>query len=114
MIPVQEIRQFDFESVPIDPFSGRGATIRYKPAAGQPVLYCVGGDGVDNSGVVSRGPDKRIDYDKSDILFYLDGKITNAENEVPKSSSQTYPDYEDGKDDEGEAHENQTSQDYPK
>ena len=100
-------------AVPVDPFSAVGATIRYKPEAERPILYSVGIGGEDNGGVMARGPDKRIDFYRSDIMFYLDGKLTDAEHEAPESSSKTDPDGEDGEDGKGQAHEDQTGQGTP-
>jgi hypothetical protein len=60
--------------VPLDPFAAEPASIRYEPEADWPMLYSRGPDGRDDGGVTVRLPDGRIDRDKSDIFFYLDGK----------------------------------------
>ena len=71
-------------AVPADPFSAAGATIRYKPDAKPPVLYSVGVHGVDNGGVIVTNPDGTRSTDNNDILFHLDGRPKNAEDEAPE------------------------------
>jgi hypothetical protein len=63
--------------LPRDPFAISGGSLGYRPLAERALLYSVGPDGRDNEGQVVRGPDGRLDREKSDILFYLDAKKTS-------------------------------------
>ena len=60
--------------LPRDPFAINGGSFGYRPLAERAFLYSVGPDGRDNEGQVVRGPDGRLDREKSDILFHLDAK----------------------------------------
>ncbi|MBN1489288.1 MAG: hypothetical protein JXA69_05165 [Phycisphaerae bacterium] len=60
------------QSVPLDPFSPDGATIRYSNDAERPLLYSVGADGKDDSGNTTRRVDGRYGWVAIDVVFRLD------------------------------------------
>jgi hypothetical protein len=61
-------------AVPVDPLDPDAGAIRYKLRSNDPVLYSVWRDGKDNGGVQAVGPDGRLDWNASDLLFHLDGE----------------------------------------
>ncbi len=98
--------------VPADPLSQAAELIRYNPAAVHPLVYSVGRNGVDDGGRQSIRPEHRIDFDRSDILFYLDGKPKDDDG-AGDSSAQTIENNEDGEDDKRQADENEAGQGKP-
>ncbi len=67
-------------AVPLDPFSPSDEAIRYILHDEHPRLYSVGENGADDGGQkTSYEDDKGYTY-KSDILFYLDGKPKDKDN----------------------------------
>jgi hypothetical protein len=68
-------------SVPCDPFDGNNGSIRYKPDAPSPVLYSVGVNGADESGLVASKKSGAIDRFAGDQPFYL-----NADRPLPPTA----------------------------
>ncbi len=98
--------------VPPDPFLPDGGGIRYKPDARPAVLYALGGDGKDDGGEEPRRKDGRIDTERFDIVFYLDGKPKRVPPGAAPSTQAVHDD-ENVEDDRGEADEGQEAQGEP-
>jgi hypothetical protein len=60
-------------AVPLDPFDPNDGPIRYRPDAPSPLLYSIGGNGVDDGGTVVFKSFRLIDRDAGDRPFYLNG-----------------------------------------
>lgn len=97
--------------VPRDPFSAEGAVLLYRPDASPPVLYSVGMDGKDNVGVQTLRSGGRIDLDRSDLPFFLDGKVGKP---ADSSSTQTRSNNQNAQDDGGQTNDNHSGQYDPK
>ncbi|MCP4246145.1 MAG: hypothetical protein GY778_03765 [bacterium] len=87
-------------SVPVDPFAAAGASIRYRPDTDHPVLYSVDHNGVDNGGLPRFHQGRRTDEDRTDDVFYLDGKPDRVDD-AGTPSTQAADDDEDKEDDDG-------------
>ncbi|NOX58569.1 MAG: hypothetical protein GXP29_06885 [Planctomycetes bacterium] len=61
------------ESIPRDPFASGNASIQYLPTANPPVLYSIGRDGVDDGSRFELMGIEAVDWEKFDLVFYLDG-----------------------------------------
>ncbi len=71
-------------ALPLDPFTDDGSTLNYVGTGGEPRLYAVGGDGVDDHGDFE--PQSRPSAPhRGDTIFYLDGRPgeDSASSETP-------------------------------
>ena len=61
-------------AIPADPFVAGGARrISYLPSAERPLLYCLGKNGIDDEGKCPDTPGERVDSEKDDVPFFLNG-----------------------------------------
>ena len=61
------------DAIPADPFAEDDRPLSYAPDAAPPVLYSIGGDGVDDGGTYKLRMDGSVDYEVLDIPFFLNG-----------------------------------------
>ena len=82
------------DTVPLDPFADGGRTLGYRPRQPNPVLYCIGENGIDHGGAFTcRGDD--IHSEDLDIPFFLDGsrpRRVDPPPAVPPPSPETRED----------------------
>jgi hypothetical protein len=72
--------------IPLDPFSAGRHPVRYRPQAPRPILYSVSNDGIDQDGAIARRRSGTgIDWDRLDLVFFLNGDRAEAEAELKSS-----------------------------
>ncbi len=103
-------------AVPLDPFVADGRTVGYLPDAPQPILYCVGLDGVDDGGEYALRSSGSVDGNLKDQPFFLDGDRPHAPF-VPSSDeadrAETVEDDGEEIGDSGQADQDQTADGQP-
>ena len=108
---LEELVPHYLPAIPLDPFASDGRRIGYRPKNEAPVLYSVGGNGVDDNGTFELDWRGEFPFMQADVVFFLDhdrGFYTPRSGASPASRPEAHTDQpeigEDGRNtDDGQA-----------